>query len=125
MVSVFAPSILNRMFVKHLKKKKRKKNSICVVADFFVGEMQKPSYNSAYGSSGYDALGQSAQDYNKTAYPGSGSQPSKGQNSNPPPTGTGSDISSSMYGNKNHAALNKVNVSVDFTIRSHPFGHFN
>lgn len=77
----------------------------------FTGEMQKPSYNSAYGSSGYDALGQSAQDYNKTAYPGSGSQQSKGQNSNPPPSGTGSDISSSMYGNKNHAALNKVNVS--------------
>lgn len=77
--------------------------------------MQKPSYNSAYGSSGYDALGQSAQDYNKTAYPGSGSQQSKGQNSNPPPSGTGSDISSSMYGNKNHAALNKVNVSVPET----------
>lgn len=51
------------------------------------------------------------QDYNKTVYSGSGSQQSKGQNiSNPPPTGTGSDISSSMYGNKSHAALNKVNV---------------
>lgn len=52
------------------------------------------------------------QDYNKTVYSGSGSQQSKGQNiSNPPPSGTGSDISSSMYGNKSHAALNKVNVS--------------
>lgn len=52
-------------------------------------------------------------DYNKTVYAGSGSQQSKGQNiSNPPPSGTGSDISSSMYGNKSHVALNKVNVSV-------------
>lgn len=52
------------------------------------------------------------QDYNKTVYTGGGSQQSKGQNiSNPPPSGTGSDISSSMYGNKSHAALNKVNVS--------------
>lgn len=75
-------------------------------------QFAKPSYNSAYGSSGYDALGQSTQDYNKTAYPGSGTQQSKGQNvSNQPPSGTGSDISSSMYGNKNHAALSKVNVS--------------
>lgn len=50
-------------------------------------------------------------DYNKTVYSGSGSQQSKGQNiSNPPPSGTGSDISSSIYGNKSHAALNKVNV---------------
>lgn len=76
-------------------------------------QFAKPSYNSAYGSSGYDALGQSTQDYNKTAYPGSGTQQSKGQNvSNQPPSGTGSDISSSMYGNKNHAALSKVNVSI-------------
>lgn len=75
-------------------------------------QFAKPSYNSAYGSSGYDGLGQSTQDYNKTAYPGSGTQQSKGQNvSNQPPSGTGSDISSSMYGNKNHAALSKVNVS--------------
>lgn len=75
-------------------------------------QFAKPSYNSAYGSSGYDALGQTTQDYNKTAYPGSGTQQSKGQNvSNQPPSGTGSDISSSMYGNKNHAALSKVNVS--------------
>lgn len=52
-------------------------------------------------------------DYNKTVYAGSGGQQSKGQNiSNPPPSGTGSDISSSMYGNKSHVALNKVNVSV-------------
>lgn len=78
-------------------------------------QFPKPSYNSAYGSTGYDTLGQSAQDYNKSAYPGSGNQQSKGQNvSNPPPSGTASDISSSMYGNKSHAALNKVNVSSTF-----------
>lgn len=77
------------------------------------GQFPKPAYNSGYGSTGYDTLSQSAQDYTKSAYPGSGGQQSKGQNvSNPPPSGTGSDISSSMYGNKSHAALNKVNVSV-------------
>lgn len=76
-------------------------------------QFAKPTYNnSGYGSTGYDTLSQSAQDYSKSAYPGSGGQQSKGQNvSNPPPSGTGSDISSSMYGNKSHAALNKVNVS--------------
>lgn len=85
-------------------------------------QFAKPSYNSAYGSSGYDALGQSTQDYNKTAYPGSGTQQSKGQNvSNQPPSGTGSDISSSMYGNKNHAALSKVNVSTTHLHQSYRF----
>lgn len=83
-------------------------------------QFAKPTYNnSGYGSTGYDTLSQSAQDYSKNAYAGSGGQQSKGQNvSNPPPSGTGSDISSSMYGNKSHAALNKVNVS-----QSHHFRH--
>lgn len=76
------------------------------------GQFPKPSYNSGYGSTAYDTLGQNTQDYSKGAYPGTGvGQQSKGQNvTNPPPTGTGSDISSSMYG-KSHVALNKVNVS--------------
>lgn len=75
-------------------------------------QFPKPSYNSGYGSTGYDTLSQSTQDYNKSAYPGSGGQQSKGQNvSNTPQSGTGSDITSSMYG-KSHAALNKVNVSL-------------
>lgn len=77
-------------------------------------QFAKPTYNSGYGSTGYDTLSQSAQDYSKSAYPGTGGQQSKGQNvSNPPQSGSGSDISSSMYGNKSHAALNKVNVSFD------------
>lgn len=78
-------------------------------------QFPKPAYNSGYGSAGYDALSQSAQDYTKSAYPGTGvGQQSKGQNvSNPPPTATGSDITSSMYG-KSHVALNKVNVSEQF-----------
>jgi hypothetical protein len=74
------------------------------------GQFPKPSYNSGYGSSGYDAIGQTAQDYSKGGYPGTGiGQQSKGQTvSNPQSAGTGSDISSSMYG-KSHVALNKVN----------------
>ncbi|GAB0094733.1 Protein lingerer [Sergentomyia squamirostris] len=73
------------------------------------GQFPKPSYNSAYGSTAYDTLSQSTQDYSKSAYPGTGvGQQSKGQTvNNPPPAGTGSDIGS-MY-SKNHAALNKVN----------------
>lgn len=79
-------------------------------------QFQKPSYNSGYGNTGYDTLSQTAQDYNKGTYPGTGvGQPgSKGQGSvtnAPPGTGTGSDMSTSMY-SKSHAALNKVNVSV-------------
>lgn len=75
------------------------------------GQFPKPSYNSGYGSTAYDALGQNTQDYSKGAYPGTGvGQQSKGQNVTNPPTGTGSDITSSMYG-KSHVALNKVNVS--------------
>lgn len=78
------------------------------------GQFPKPSYNSGYGSTAYDTLGQNTQDYSKGSYPGTGvGQQSKGQNvTNPPPTGTGSDITSSMYG-KSHVALNKVNVSFD------------
>lgn len=77
-------------------------------------QFPKPSYNSGYGSTGYDTLSQTAQDYNKNAYASSGGQQSKGQNvTNPPQSGTGSDISSSMYG-KSHVALNKVNVRIIF-----------
>lgn len=79
-------------------------------------QFPKPSYNSGYGSTaGYDTLNQSTQDYNKGAYPGTGvGQQSKGQNvTNAPPSGSGSDISSSMYG-KSHVTLNKVNVSTLF-----------
>lgn len=80
-------------------------------------QFQKPSYNSGYGSTGYDTLSQTGQDYNKSGYASSGGQQSKGQNvTNPPQSGTGSDISSSMYG-KSHVALNKVNVSI-FDLRS-------
>jgi hypothetical protein len=77
------------------------------------GQFAKPSYNSGYGSTGYDALSQSAQDYNKTVYAGAGvGQQSKGQSvSNQQSSGSGSDIASSMYG-KSHVALNKVNVSI-------------
>lgn len=76
------------------------------------GQFPKPSYNSGYGSTSYDTLNQTTQDYNKTPYASSGvGQQSKGQTvSNPQTGGTGSDITSSMYG-KSHAALNKVNVS--------------
>lgn len=76
------------------------------------GQFPKPSYNSGYGSTSYDTLSQTTQDYGKAPYTGSGvGQQSKGQTvSNPPSGGTGSDITSSMYG-KSHAALNKVNVS--------------
>ncbi|XP_063698886.1 protein lingerer isoform X3 [Culicoides brevitarsis] len=72
------------------------------------GQFPKPSYNSGYGSTSYDTLNQTTQDYNKTPYASSGvGQQSKGQTvSNPQTGGTGSDITSSMYG-KSHAALNK------------------
>lgn len=77
-------------------------------------QFPKPSYNSGYGNAGYDTLSQSAQDYNKGSYPGTGvGQPgSKVQSvSNAPPSATGTDMSTSMY-SKNHSNLNKVNVSV-------------
>ncbi|CAD7076827.1 unnamed protein product [Hermetia illucens] len=76
------------------------------------GQFPKPSYNSGYGSTSYDALSQATKDYNKgyIEYPASGvGQQSKAQNvTNPPQASSGSDISSSMYG-KSHVALNKVN----------------
>lgn len=75
------------------------------------GQFQKPAYNSGYGTSGYDALSQSGQDYNKNPYPSSGvGQQSKGQtvSNQQSAGGSGSDIAPSMYG-KSHVALNKVN----------------
>ena len=79
------------------------------------GQFPKPNaYNSGYGSSAYDSLNQTGQDYGKTGgyqSAGVGQQQSKGQSvNNPQQSGSGSDISSSMYG-KSHVALNKVNVS--------------
>lgn len=72
-----------------------------------AGQFAKQSaYNSAYGSAGYDALNQTAPDYNKTAYQSAGQQ-AKGHSATNQ-TGTNSDIASSMY-NKNHVTLNKVN----------------
>lgn len=78
-----------------------------------AGQFPKPSYNSGYGSAtSYDSLSQTAQDYSKGGYAGTGvNQQTKSQTvSNNPQGGTGSDIASSMY-NKAHVALNKVNVS--------------
>lgn len=75
------------------------------------GQFQKPAYNSGYGTSGYDTLSQSGQDYNKNPYPSSGvGQQSKGQtvSNQQSAGGSGSDIAPSMYG-KSHVALNKVN----------------
>lgn len=75
------------------------------------GQFQKPAYNSGYGTSGYDALSQTGQDYNKNPYPSSGvGQQSKGQtvSNQQSAGGSGSDIAPSMYG-KSHVALNKVN----------------
>lgn len=79
-------------------------------------QFPKPNaYNSGYGSSAYDSLNQTAQDYSKSSgYQSAGvsQQQSKGQSvNNPQQSGSGSDISSSMYG-KSHVALNKVNVSM-------------
>lgn len=75
------------------------------------GQFQKPAYSSGYGTSGYDTLSQTGQDYNKNPYPSSGvGQQSKGQTVTNPQSagGSGSDIAPSMYG-KSHVALNKVN----------------
>ena len=75
------------------------------------GQFPKPSYNTGYGSTSYDTLAQAAQDYSKGAYQSSINQQPKSQNvSTAPQAGTGSDITSSMYG-KTHVTLNKVNVS--------------
>ncbi|KAH8394773.1 hypothetical protein KR222_005153 [Zaprionus bogoriensis] len=73
------------------------------------GQFPKPSYSANYGSTSYDTLSQTTQDYSKGGYSSSVNQQSKTQTvSNQPQAGTGSDLSSSMYG-KNHVALNKVN----------------
>uniref|UniRef100_A0A1A9W363 UBA domain-containing protein n=1 Tax=Glossina brevipalpis TaxID=37001 RepID=A0A1A9W363_9MUSC len=73
------------------------------------GQFSKPSYNTGYGSTNYDALSQASQDYAKCTYPLSVNQQTKFQNvTNLPQTGTASDITSSMYG-KGHVLLNKVN----------------
>lgn len=78
-----------------------------------AGQFAKQSaYSSGYGSTNYDALSQTAPDYNKTAYQ-SGGQPAKGHSATNQ-TAANSDIASSMY-NKSHVTLNKVNVSILLT----------
>ncbi|KRF80086.1 uncharacterized protein Dvir_GJ22126, isoform F [Drosophila virilis] len=73
------------------------------------GQFPKPSYSAGYGSTSYDTLSQTTQDYSKGGYSSSVNQQSKTQTvSNQPQAGTGSDLTSSMYG-KGHVALNKVN----------------
>ncbi|XP_046865840.1 protein lingerer isoform X3 [Drosophila willistoni] len=73
------------------------------------GQFPKPSYSAGYGSTNYDTLSQNTQDYSKGGYSSSVNQQSKTQAvSNQPQSGTGSDLTSSMYG-KGHVALNKVN----------------
>ncbi|XP_034479158.1 protein lingerer isoform X1 [Drosophila innubila] len=73
------------------------------------GQFPKPSYSAGYGSASYDTLSQTTQDYSKGGYSSSVNQQSKTQTvSNQPQAGTGSDLTSSMYG-KGHVALNKVN----------------
>ncbi|XP_017072895.1 protein lingerer isoform X10 [Drosophila eugracilis] len=72
-------------------------------------QFPKPSYSAGYGSTGYDTLSQTTPDYSKGGYSSSVNQQSKTQAvSNQSQTGTGSDLTSSMYG-KGHVALNKVN----------------
>lgn len=66
---------------------------------------KQTAYNSGYGSTSYDSMNPTNQEYNKTAYQGAGQQ-SKGSNQNT----SNSELTSSMY-NKSHVALNKVNVS--------------
>lgn len=76
------------------------------------GQFPKPSYSAGYGSTSYDTLSQTTQDYSKGGggYSSSVNQQSKTQTvSNQSQAGTGSDLTSSMYG-KGHVALNKVNV---------------
>ncbi|KAH8372680.1 hypothetical protein KR009_002830 [Drosophila setifemur] len=73
------------------------------------GQFPKPSYSASYGSTSYDTLSQTTQDYGKGGYSSSVNQQSKTQAvSNQSQAGTGSDLTSSMYG-KGHVALNKVN----------------
>jgi len=77
------------------------------------GQFAKPSYNSAYGSAGYDSLSQTVPEYKGTFFGASVGQQSKGQTvANQQPTITGAaDTTTSTYG-KSHVALNKVNVSI-------------
>ncbi|XP_034654848.1 protein lingerer isoform X8 [Drosophila subobscura] len=73
------------------------------------GQFPKPSYSAGYGSTNYDTLSQTTQDYSKGGYSSSVNQQTKTQTvSNQPQAGTASDLTSSMYG-KGHVALNKVN----------------
>ncbi|XP_030387974.1 protein lingerer isoform X2 [Scaptodrosophila lebanonensis] len=73
------------------------------------GQFPKPSYSAGYGSTSYDPLSQTTQDYSKGGYSSSVNQQSKTQAvSNQQQAGTGSDLTSSMYG-KGHVTLNKVN----------------
>ncbi|XP_033246233.1 protein lingerer isoform X9 [Drosophila miranda] len=73
------------------------------------GQFPKPSYSAGYGSTNYDTLSQTTQDYSKGGYSTSVNQQTKTQTvSNQPQAGTASDLTSSMYG-KGHVALNKVN----------------
>ncbi|XP_033251884.1 protein lingerer-like [Drosophila miranda] len=73
------------------------------------GQFPKPSYSAGYGSTNYDTLSQTTQDYSKGGYSTSVNQQTKTQKvSNQPQAGTASDLTSSMYG-KGHVALNKVN----------------
>nr|XP_017025217.1 protein lingerer isoform X10 [Drosophila kikkawai] len=75
------------------------------------GQFPKPSYSAGYGSTSYDTLSQTTQDYSKGGggYSSSVNQQSKTQTvSNQSQAGTGSDLTSSMYG-KGHVTLNKVN----------------
>ncbi|XP_070140226.1 protein lingerer isoform X2 [Drosophila kikkawai] len=73
------------------------------------GQFPKPSYSAGYGSTSYDTLSQTTQDYSKGGggYSSSVNQQSKTQTvSNQSQAGTGSDLTSSMYG-KGHVTLNK------------------
>ncbi|XP_022228682.2 protein lingerer isoform X7 [Drosophila obscura] len=73
------------------------------------GQFPKPSYGAGYGSTNYDTLSQTTQDYSKGGYSSSVNQQAKPQTvSNQPQAGTASDLTSSMY-SKGHVALNKVN----------------
>ncbi|KAH8284588.1 hypothetical protein KR018_004957 [Drosophila ironensis] len=73
------------------------------------GQFPKPSYSAGYGSTSYDTLSQTTQDYGKGGYSSNVNQQNKTQTvSNQSQAGTGSDLTSSMYG-KGHVALNKVN----------------
>lgn len=81
---------------------------------------KQTAYSSGYGSTSYDTMNQTNQEYNKTAYQSAGQQ-SKGSNQ----TTSNSELTSSMY-NKSHVALNKVNVSVEkcFLLAKNLFNYY-